>query len=50
MFPRASGWYHVRMEKQSAEMPSPWMGMLACAAIATAAFLATASVARAFLP
>ena len=38
------------MKNESAALPGPWMGMLACAAIATAAFLATASVARAFLP
>ena len=47
---RGPRWDPIRMDKQTSATPSPWLGMLACAAISTAGFLATASVARAFLP
>lgn len=43
-------WYHISVDKECATFPSPWPGMLACAAIMTVGFIGSALIARTFLP
>ena len=45
-----AGCYPILMDENLSDVPGPWRGMFACAFITAAGFLATASVARVFLP